>query len=251
MHRFYLPPSECQSSLLTLSGPEAHHGINVLRIHERERVVVLDGAGAELLCEVIEANRRRLTVRVMQRNSTPPLPCQVTLLQAMTRGKTMDLIIQKATELGVSRVVPIISERAVAQHGDDHGLGKVEKWEATAIEAIKQCGSPWRPCIETPLTPQAFLVRNERFDLPFVASLQADARHPRQHFDWFFAEHQRKPKAICAWVGPEGDFTPAEMNAIRSAGGLPITLGQHVLRSETAAIYCLSVINYELQSPSE
>lgn len=250
MHRFYLPPSECQSSHLTLTESETHHGVKVLRLRERERVVVLDGAGSELLCEVTGFDPR-LMLRVLQRSTIPPLPFQVTLLQALTRGRTMDLIVQKATELGVSRVVPILSERIVAQAGEDHGAGKVEKWEATAIEAIKQCGSPWRPRIDAPLTPQGYLARTERFDLSLVASLRPDSRHPRQQFESFRAAHQRPPRTISVWVGPEGDFTPAEMNTLQSAGVLPITLGQLVLRSETAAIYCLSVINYELQSSPE
>lgn len=251
MHRFYLPPSECQAPDLTLSESEAHHGLHVLRVREHERIVVLDGAGAELLCEVVEASRRRLAVRVLQRNSSPPPACQVTLLQALTRGKTMDLIVQKATELGVHRLVPILSARSVAQAGDDDGVAKVEKWQATATEAIKQSGSAWRPQIETPVTPAAFLARNERFDIPLVASLQAGARHPRRHFESFRAENHRNPGSIGVWVGPEGDFTPAEINALRSSGALPITLGPLVLRSETAAIFCLSVINYELQLPSD
>ena len=125
---------------------------------------------------------------------------------------------------------------------------KVAKWEATAVEAIKQCGSAWLPRVEAPLTPQAFLARCEEFDLTLIASLQGDARHPREHFDWFRAEKKRPATAVCVWVGPEGDFTPAEINEVRAAGALPITLGPLVLRSETAAIYCLSVIHYELDS---
>jgi 16S rRNA (uracil1498-N3)-methyltransferase len=78
--------------------------------------------------------------------------------------------------------------------------------------------------------------------------LQPDARHPREHFESFLATFQRRPASVCVWVGPEGDFTPAEMNVIRASGALPITLGPLVLRSDTAAIYCLSIINYELQS---
>src|SRR5439155_9463153 len=125
----------------------------------------------------------------------------------------------------------------------------VEKWEASAVEALKQCGSAWLPRVEAPLTTQAFLARGDRFDLTFIASLQNEARHPREHFESFRSERERSPESVCVWVGPEGDFTPAEINAVRAAGALPITLAPLVLRSETAAIYCLSIINYELQSP--
>ena len=117
------------------------------------------------------------------------------------------------------------------------------------MEALKQCGSAWLPRVEAPLTPQAFVARGEKFDLALIASLQSDARHPREYFNEFRLERKRPPISVCIWVGPEGDFTQAEVNAVRAAGALPVTLGQLVLRSDTAAIYCLSVIHYELQSP--
>jgi 16S rRNA (uracil1498-N3)-methyltransferase len=248
MHRFYLPPAECRKQPLTLPEREAHHALHVLRIRAGERVAVLNGAGEELLCEVQEAGRQGVRLRVVQTHALRPLPCQVTLLQAVTKGKSMELIVQKATELGSHRIVPILSERSVAHIGADEAAKKLEKWELTAIEAIKQCGCPWLPRMEPPQTPQVFLSRDDKFELSLIASLQGDARHPRAPFDVFFAEGKRHPKSVCVWVGPEGDFTPAEINAIRASGALPITLGPLVLRSETAAIYCLSIINYELQA---
>jgi 16S rRNA (uracil1498-N3)-methyltransferase len=125
---------------------------------------------------------------------------------------------------------------------------KAEKWRLTAIEAGKQCGSAWLPQVDAPVTPKEFLARGEKYELPLIASLQNDRRHPREYFETFQEENGRLPKSICVWVGPEGDFTPAEMSAAKSAGALPITLGRLVLRSETAAVYCLSVLNYELQA---
>jgi 16S rRNA (uracil1498-N3)-methyltransferase len=249
MHRFHVPPAQCESPTVILPEPEAHHAVHVLRVRPRERVVVLDGVGGEYLCEVVEAGSRGVTLRVAQKNSHPPLPYQVTLLQAIPKGKTMELIVQKATELGVHRIVPILSERVVPQLEAGSVPAKLEKWGAAAIEAIKQCGSAWLPTIEPPVTPQAFLARGERFDLPLIASLQPDAQHPRRHFTSFFDERKRLPRSVGLWIGPEGDFTPSEINAVRAAGALPITLGELVLRSETAAIYGLSVLNYELQSP--
>jgi 16S rRNA (uracil1498-N3)-methyltransferase len=248
MHRFYLPPADCQRDPLLLTGREAHHARNVLRTRERERVVVLNGAGDEFMCEVREVGRREIALRVLRKNPHPPLPWQITLIQALTKGKTMDLIVQKATELGAQRIVPILSERTVTRV-EANSAARAGKWEETAIEAIKQCGSAWLPRIEPPVPAREFLARTERFDLPLLASLQCDARHPRERFHSFFVEHRRLPGSVCVWVGPEGDYTPAEIHAIRTAGALPITLGQLILRSETAAIYCLAVINYELQSP--
>ena len=248
MHRFHLPPSQCHDSSLTLSGAEAHHGLHVLRLRRGERVVVLDGAGHEFLCETRELTSDTIQLAVTQKINAPPLPSQITLLQAIPKGKIIESIIQKAVELGAWRIVPLLSERVVAHLDPESAEEKAAKWRALAIEAIKQCGSAWLPQIDAPLTPKAFLARGEKFDLPLIASLQPDSRHPREFFKSFLAEHKRLPRSLSIWVGPEGDFTPAEMSAAKSAGALPITLGRLVLRSETAAIYCLSILNYELQS---
>ena len=120
MHRFYLPPSVCQNSSLTLSEREAHHALDVLRVRRGERVVVLDGAGHEFLCEVREIERRAATLAVLQKNPIAPLPYQLTLLQAITKGKTMDLIVEKATELGAHRIVPILSGNCFENHRSVH-----------------------------------------------------------------------------------------------------------------------------------
>lgn len=246
MHRFYLPPDQCRGASLTLEEREAHHGLHVLRLRQGERVAVLDGAGSEFSCEVRSLSKDEIKLAITQKNSIPPLPYAITLVQAVPKGKTMDLIVQKATELGVARIVPLLSERVVAHLEKD--TGKTEKWRQVAIEAVKQSGSAWLPQIDQPLTPREFLARNERFELPLIASLQPDSRHPRTLFQAFREEKRRDPQSVAIWVGPEGDFTPAEMSAARSAGALPITLGRLILRSETAAIYSLAILNYELQA---
>ena len=249
MQRFYIDPAQGQEKILRLSERESHHGLRVLRLREGERAVALDGAGNEFMCEVQAPKGDALTLKVLQKNSSPQVPFQVTLLQAIPKGKTMESIVQKATELGVHRIVPLLADRSVVQLPEESASAKVEKWQATAIEAIKQCGSAWLPRIETPLSVAAYLARGERPDLALIATLQSDARHPRKFFTEFSEERKRRPLSVAVWVGPEGDFTPAEINAIRGSGAFPITLGPLILRSETAAFYCLSILNYELQSP--
>lgn len=249
MHRFHVDPSQSQGPILTLSEKESHHALKVLRIRVGEKVVALDGAGTEFKCETIETTRDAVRLKVLQKNHIPPLPYQLTLVQAIPKGKTMDTIVQKATELGAARIVPLMAERTVSQLEEDTAASKVEKWQAICVESIKQCGSAWLPKIELPQTPAAFLASGERPELSLLATLQSDARHPRLHFREFAEERKRLPRTLSVWVGPEGDFTPAEINAIRSAGALPITLGPLILRSETAAIYCLAALNYELQAP--
>ena len=101
------------------------------------------------------------------------------------------------------------------------------------------------------MTIEQYLARKENFDLSLVGSLQKERRHPRECFREFQAKHGRLPQSVGVWIGPEGDFTPEELEAIQAAGALPISLGRLVLRVETAAIYCLSILNYELNSVLE
>ena len=248
MHRFFLPPAQCNGDLIQLADDEAHHATRVLRIETGESVVVLDGVGHTMDCEVREVTKRSVTLSVKQKNFSPPLPCQVTLLQAIPKTKAMDYIVQKATELGAARIVPILSERVVVQLNEREAADKAEKLRPIAIEAIKQCGSPWLTKIEPPVKLKDFLVRGEKFELPLVASLQEGSQHPREFIRQFRKQHQRLPQTAAVWIGPEGDFTPGEMDLLRSNDILPITLGRLVLRSDTAAIYSLSVLNYELQT---
>jgi len=249
MPRFYLPPEKSIEATLFLTGSEAHHAIRVLRVRRGDPVTVLDGAGAELLCTVEGYDRDKVQLAVGERRFVPPAPYQITLLQALPKGKILESIIQKATELGVFRMVPLITERVVSSNlTHKEKLHKVEKWRMVAIEAIKQCGSAWLPQIELPMTPGEFLLRKETFELPLIASLQEGSRHPREYFSGFRSEHNRAPRSLCVWVGPEGDFSSQEVSKIILAGMHPISLGKLVLRTETAAIYCLSILNYELQS---
>jgi 16S rRNA (uracil1498-N3)-methyltransferase len=250
MHRFYLSPEHCQSASLLLTSREAHHARHVLRVRRGERVAVVDGKGHEFLCDVQECERDEVTLAVIEKHLQPAPPCQVTLLQAIPKGKIMDAIVQKATELGVSRIVPLLSERVVGQVDDQEAIHKAEKLRLVAREAVKQCGSAWLPEVEPPLALDQFFARRESFELPLIASLQSGSRPAREYFRGFQAQRRRLPNSVCVWIGPEGDFTPVETEAIESRGALPITLGRLVLRTETAAIYCLSIINYELQSPS-
>lgn len=248
IHRFYLPPSSCTGNEWTLPEDESHHAISVLRIKASETVVVLNGQGSEWRCEVAAVEKGAVRIRPKFKNDHPPFAYRMTLIQAVTKGKTMDLIVQKAAELGAHAVIPVLSDRSVPDWTAEAGAEKAAKWRQIAIEAIKQCGSPWLPEIANPTSVQALLQKQERYELQMVASLQPDARHPRTALETTRAEKGRNPKSLACWIGPEGDFTPAEINAVRSAGALPITLGPLVLRSETAAIYCMSVLNYELQA---
>jgi 16S rRNA (uracil1498-N3)-methyltransferase len=247
MHRFYLPPGHCAGAALRLDGREAHHALRVLRVKYGEMVAVLDGIGNEFLCTVDNCSRDAVTLSVSLKNFTAAAACPVTLLVAVPKGKIIDDIIQKSVELGASRIVPLLTER-VATHLDAAAAAdKREKWQQVSVEAIKQCGALWLPKIEMPMTIAQFLARPEKIELALVGSLQTGRRHPRKCFEEFQTRHGRRPQSAAAWIGPEGDFTLEELQAIQNSGAQPVSLGKLVLRVETAAVYCLSILNYELQ----
>jgi 16S rRNA (uracil1498-N3)-methyltransferase len=248
MHRFYLPPENCRGDLLRLDEREAHHALHVLRLKRGERVSVLDGAGGEFLCDVQDATKNSLTLAVKEKKFTPLPDCEITLLVAVPKGKIIEGIIQKSVELGVNRIVPLLTERTVTQLDDEGAEGKRKKWQLVASEAIKQCGAPWLPKVETPQTISEYLANGGEIELALIGSLQTERRHPREWMQKFMDEHARRPRSSAVWIGPEGDFTLDELRLIESAGARPITLGALTLRVETAAIYCLSFLNYELRA---
>lgn len=247
MHRCYLPDG--QPPTLVLEGSEAHHALRVLRLRPGDRLEALDGAGRRHLCELAEAGKAQARLRVLKTEAASRPVCRVTLLQALPKGKLIESIIQKAVELGVSRIVPLMTERVVKHFDADSAEAARDKWRQVAIEAIKQCGAPWLPEIVGPQTPAQYLGSSPAPELALFGSLRANRQHPHVHFEAFLEAHGRMPASASLWIGPEGDFSDAEIEALLAAGALPISMGDLVLRTETAATYGLSVIQYELQRP--
>ena len=246
-HRFYISPERWSLRPLLLDESEAHHCIDVLRLGVGSRVVVFNGRGSEITAEILALEKGRVHLKELISARAEPLRCAVTLAQAIPKGKSMDLIIQKATELGVAKIVPLLSDRTVVQLQEDELNKKREKWKQVVIEAAKQSGQDWLPEIAGPITPKQFFAEFDRYELPLVASLQNDARSFKKVLAHFREQHGRRPRSALILVGPEGDFTPAETSWAKSAGSIPVSLGPIVLRTETAAIYSLSVLAYELQ----
>src|ERR1035441_4632837 len=181
--------------------------------------------------------------------SSPPLPARSLCCRAYPKGKSWRRSSRKQPSWARFALCPC-SLNVWSRLDDKEGRRKAEKWRSVAREALKQCGSAWLPTVELPMTPNQFLAHNERFELALVASLESGSRPAREYFRALEVEHRQMPKSVGVWVGPEGDFTPAETQAIKSHGVLPITLGRLFLRVETAAIYCLSILNHELQAPA-
>jgi len=274
MHRFYISPENWNPDALVLSGSEAHHARDVLRMERGNKLVVFNGQGREITAEVVDLREKNeIRLRKLHEAQTPPLQCRIVLGQAIPKGKNMDLIVQKAVEIGASEIAPLISERTIVDLDAKDAAQKQTKWQQVAIEAAKQCGQNWLPEVHTPRKLKDFFSSVEAdaspartvsparlsdsqrtrlppqksgFDLQLIGSLQSDAQHLKKILADYASANASPARTVLMLVGPEGDFTPAELALAKSHGCRPITLGPIILRVETAAIYCLSVLSYEL-----
>ena len=246
MHRFYISPQNWNPDALSLRGPEAHHAREVLRMKRADRVVVFNGRGREITAEIVDLAKGEVRLRKLHETETLPLRCRITLGQAIPKGKNMDLIVQKAVEIGAAEIGPLISERTIVDLDPKEAEQKHAKWQQIAIEAAKQCGQNWLPQVGAPRKLKDFFSHQSAHDLRLIGSLQPDAIHLKKILADYDEQHHDRPQSVLMMVGPEGDFTPAELALAKTHGCRPITLGPIILRVETAAIYCLSVLSYEL-----
>ena len=246
MHRFYISPENWNPDAPALTGSEAHHARDVLRMKPAEKLVLFNGRGREITAEIVDLSGTGIQLRKLHEAETPALRSRIILGQAIPKGKNMDLIVQKAVEIGAAEIAPIISDRTVVQVDLESGAQKHAKWQQIAIEAAKQCGQNWLPQVHAPRRLGDFFLASTTFDLRLIGSLQPDAQHLKEILADYSNEHRHLPGSVLMLIGPEGDFTPAELALARHHGCRPITLGPIILRVETAAIYCLSVLSYEL-----
>ena len=246
MHRFYIAPENWNRDALVLRDGEAHHARDVLRMKRGDRAVLFNGQGREITAEIVDLAKDEIQLRKLTESETRPLRCRITLGQAIPKGKNMDLIVQKAVEIGAAEIAPLISERTIVDLDKTEAQQKREKWQQVAIEAAKQCGQNWLPTVRPPEKMKDFFSQSGAVDLRLIGSLQPDAIHLKKVLSDYAEQHRDRPTSILMMVGPEGDFTPAELALAKSHGCQPITLGPIILRVETASIYCLSVLSYEL-----
>jgi len=247
--RFYIPPERWNPASPQLDREETHHAVEVLRLKENDPVTVFNGFGTELSARLGHISKHGCPLIPGPLVKSSPLRTRIDLAQAIPKGKNMDLVVQKATELGASTIHPILSERTVIKLDKTDATRKQEKWQRTSIEACKQSGQNWLPMVTPPLPMDAFLNQSaNQYDLLLIASLQPGARHLKAILSETREINHNNPGSVLMIIGPEGDFTPAEISRALNAGAQPMSLGPIVLRTETAAIYSLSVLAHELLS---
>jgi 16S rRNA (uracil1498-N3)-methyltransferase len=248
MPRFYIRPEFWDPNNLMLCESESHHCLNVLRLKEGDKINAFNGQGEEVHTEIKIATKSQVQLKKSQPTQSIKSKTQIVLGQAIPKGKNMDLIIEKATELGISEIYPIISDRSIVRISSNELVKKQEKWQRVAIEACKQSGQNWLPKVHIPKKPEELIQSDQlKYDLLLIASLQKESNHFKKILSEYQISHQNiKPRSVLILIGPEGDFTPSEINVALNFGCAPMTLGPIVLRSETAALYSLSVLSYEL-----
>ena len=226
--RFFAPPSafNFNKRIVTLSADEAKHLREVLRLKPGDGVQVFDGAGREFRAVVSQARREFAELEIGDeiQSPKPESPLQLTLAVALLKGEKFDLVVQKGTELGVNRFIPLVTRYADIKLRDETDAAKrVTRWQRIALEAAKQCGRAVVPEIKTPGSFET-LIREENSCLMFSErdgkALNMDLR----------------TQSVTAIVGSEGGWSDEELDQARAAGVPIVTLGGRVLRAETAAV---------------
>lgn len=240
MSRFFVPPGSISGDVINISGSEAHHIVDVMRLSVGDKVAVFDGTGNEYT-GVIEALKPRSVVVRVSEKRRPDMGgnIRITLIQAIPKKDRMDYIVEKATELGVGSVVPVMTERTIPQWNEKKADAHVLRWIAIAREAAKQCGRADIPEISVVKKFDRAITDLACAPIKLIAALSGCAM-PVKHV----LGGAHAGDTVIA-IGPEGDFTQEELALAEKAGFLTVDLGPRVLRSDTAGLSVISMVNYE------
>jgi 16S rRNA (uracil1498-N3)-methyltransferase len=243
MQRAFLPPSRWTGEEVLLDEGESKHLAGVMRLEAGAEVELLDGAGRVGRGRVVEARRKGVRVALEETRTVLPPPPRRVLVQAIPREQKMDWLIQKAVELSVSAIVPVQTAHCVARVARGEEEKKARRWREIAVSACKQSGNPWLPEI-SPVTDLRSVLEG---GAGWLANAAFGALRPgaRPLPAWLKERKTAGAAEVAAFVGPEGDFSEEESDAMLAAGVAPVTLGPIVFRVETAAIFMLSAVQYE------
>ncbi|MDD5676459.1 MAG: RsmE family RNA methyltransferase [Kiritimatiellae bacterium] len=232
---------------IELAPDESHHLVQVLRVRPGEQVGLFTGQGHTAQATFVAVRQKRALVRVLSatRRVTPPPSVAVTLIQAIPKHALMDGIIQKAVELGAQAIQPLTTERVIVRFSASEAERRRGRWQKIAREATRQCGGAWMPSVLPVRSLPEITADLARFDLCLAGSLHADARAFREVVT---KARGHSLRSIALIIGPEGDLTETETAALRDAGAQLVSFGKSVFRVETAALYGLSLLHYEIQN---
>lgn len=248
MRRFFTEPDniDLNNSTLTIID-DAVHISKVLRMECGDKIIVFDGTGYEYEAELINIEKEKSTANILERSLSELEPeIKVTLFQGIPKSDKLEIIVQKAVELGVHDIVPVKTTRSVAKIADDKkGQQKIERLNKISKEAAKQCGRGLVPKVSMPVTFNVMAENLKNFDLSimFYEELGHDGRKNLKDI----LRANKDAVSIAVLIGPEGGFSPSEAENIQNMDGKTFCagLGKRILRTETAGSTALSVIMYE------
>jgi 16S rRNA (uracil1498-N3)-methyltransferase len=223
-----------------ISGKEAHHILDVMRLKKLDRIVVFDGTGKEYAGFIKDVKRASLTVEITRTSTSISKDAvSITLIQALPKKEKMDYIIEKATELGASLIVAVVTDRTIPRWESHKKEAQVERWQKIASQASGQCGRSDIPRIERIMTFSECVKNVSGCDIKLIAALTEGAVGIKDAIAGF------KGRTVVIAIGPEGDFTLDEVKEAKESGFIPVSLGPRVLKSDTAGLASLAILNYE------
>ncbi|MDF2842737.1 MAG: hypothetical protein K0R00_1163 [Herbinix sp.] len=245
MHRFYVDPSQIEENIITVIGSDVNHIKNVLRMRQGDEIIICNGQGKDCYCIIKKVSEAEITAQILeQQEANTELKTRITLFQGIPKKDKMELIIQKAVELGVHEIVPVMTKRVVVKLEDaKKEAKKLERWQAIAEEAAKQSKRGMIPQIKPVQSYKEALKNAAELDYALVPYENAKGiQHTREIMSGL-KQHQ----TIGVFIGPEGGFEDFEIEAALQQDILPITLGRRILRTETAGLCVLSMMALMLE----
>ncbi len=243
MHSFFVRKENIsQDSIVIFDLSEVHHLRDVLRVKMKEKVIIFDEGGNKYLC-CVEAITDKALLSIKERHPSGPAGrgLELTVACAIPKNSKMDDIIDKLIQLGVTRIIPLLTERVIVRLDRPKQASRIKRWEKIALAAAKQSHRVYLPVIEPIKDIREVLDASGAYDLRLIPTLaQPECYSLKQALD------KVKAKNILVLIGPEGDFTDEEINMAKDKGFLPVTLGELVLRVETAAIAVASFVRLYL-----
>lgn len=245
MYQFFVEPSQIQDKKIIITGSDVNHIKNVLRMKPGEEIAVSNGIdGREYRCGIEEFAEDTVvcTLRFIKEEGVE-LPAKVYLFQALPKADKMELIIQKAVELGAYEIIPVAAKRCVVKLDEKKAAGKMNRWQGIAEAAAKQSRRGMVPAVHMPVSFQEALGLAGDMDVRLIPyELAKDMEHTRS-----VIEAVQPGQSIAVFIGPEGGFEESEIQAALSVGIEPVTLGRRILRTETAGLTVLSWLMYRLE----
>lgn len=238
LHRFCVAPAQISEGRVRFSREQVHQIVRVLRMRRGDTLAVFDGMGAEHEAELTTVGSGEVTALLKGMRATASEPSlRLVLLQGLPKAEKMELIVQKATELGIHRIVPLRCERSTSK-----GSGRLPRWRIIAREAAEQCGRAMVPRIDEPASFAAFFAAEGGAGLRGIALWEGEEGRGLREALTLMAGAER----LHVLVGPEGGLAPDEVELAGHLGLVTASLGQRTLRTETAALVALGIIQYEL-----